>query len=192
MYLLRVLILFIIGFSGSLLSVEAAADVGGQPASGFLLNKPTASGQGVVHGNMFPYTIYYDPAKWEMFAGNPGDEREYTFSPVDGSQAQVWVEFRSERVHYQELPQNLIDEVTADGLSDVQIELFEMLEVNGKYYIFIHMTADTGDDDKLMGYIFHYLTDAGMLRLAFVTLESEGDVHDQDFQDLLFSTELQD
>ena len=192
MDLSKYLIVFAAVFTVSLSAVELQQSAGGQSAASFVLNQPQASSTAAVYGQQYPYTITYDPGVWELYTGDPGDSIEYGFAKLDGSKAKLTVQWHDERVHYQEVPDYLMDELTGCGLTDVEIHDFEMIEHNGKYFIFVHISGDMPDGDKLMGYVLHYLTDDGMLRFAFATIEADGDVHDEDFTKLLDGIQIND
>lgn len=191
MLFFRPLLVALVALTASVSLAHAQDGVGGQPASSFLLNQPQTSSTAVVSGDQYPYTVTYDPAVWDVYAGDPSEEVEYAFSKLDGGDAKMTVMFHKERVHYHELPQYLVNELTNSGLTGVEVQAFEMLEVNGKNFIFVHVTAEMGGD-SLEAFVFHYLTDAGMLRFAFVTEGSEGSAHDADFEDLLGGVQIND
>lgn len=143
-----------------------------------------------LNGPNFPYSLTYDTALWEILYGDPGSGVDYNFIKKTGN-AKVFVEFVQDEVHYTEVVPALVEELRNGGLQDVEVIEFGMSEFQGRYLLHCQFSCKV-DGTALTGFVFFYLTQQGMFRIAFVTDSAELDYHMEDFNNIFEGLQFND
>ncbi|SCA63851.1 hypothetical protein SCG7086_BG_00080 [Chlamydiales bacterium SCGC AG-110-P3] len=145
--------------------------------------KPTSSAA-TASGRGYPFSVSYDSSVWQILEGPQGSSVEYEFTKHTGV-AKIFIEFLPLRIHYHEVTGLLVAGLYAAGMTNLEVHEAKLLENNDTLYIAVIFTGTAGGDVELMGYVYHYLTQDGMLRITFLTEISEFNDHEKDF-DIFF------